>query len=278
LLTYSFIHLPGVGEQRESVLWRSGVKNWQDFLDQKPHKQPRFNRLSPWVEESIQRLEKRDAQFFYSNLPTAQRWRLYDAFRENCAFLDIETTGLLNAGVITVAGLFNGKELKTFIRGQNLRQFVSEIKQYSLVVTFGGSCFDIPFIKKEFNVADPCSAHIDLRYVLHRLGHGGGLKQIERKFGLSREGPIGKVDGWLAPALWMEYKRGRSEALEALIRYNAEDIVNLRTLMEKSFALYLKKVPLEIPFVETPKSHIKVPDYDPSYLKRFLRRHSLDYS
>jgi len=268
-----------VGEQREGVLWRSGVETWQDFLDQKPQKWSRFNRLSPWVEESIERLESRDAQFFYSNLPSSQRWRLYDAFRHDCAFLDIETTGLVNVGVITVAGLFNGKELKTFIRGQNLKQFVSEIKRYSLVVTYGGSCFDIPFIKKEFNVADPCNAHIDLRYVLHRLGHTGGLKQNEGKFGLSREGPIAKMDGWLAPALWMEYKRGRSEALEALIRYNAEDIVSLRTLMEKSFELCLKKVPLEVPFVETPKSRTLVPDYDPSYLKRFLERHTfLDYS
>jgi hypothetical protein len=72
----------------------------------------------------------------------------------------------------------------------------------------------------------------------------------------------------------MEYKRGKPEALDALIRYNAEDIVSLRTLMEKSFALYLKKVPLEVPFVETATSQISLPDYDPSYLRRFLSRHS----
>jgi hypothetical protein len=151
--------------------------------------------------------------------------------------------------VITVAGLFDGKELKTFIKGKNLKELVPEIKKYSLIVTYGGSCFDLPFIKKEFHLADPCDAHIDLRYVLERLGHRGGLKQVERKFGLSRDGPIGKVDSWLAPHLWQEYKRGRPEALKALVRYNAEDIINLRTLMEKSFTLSLKKVPVKVPRV-----------------------------
>jgi hypothetical protein len=266
--------MPGVGEQRELTLWRSGVKTWQDFLDSKFQEHPWFKRLSPWVEESIQRLENEDSLFFYSNLPSDQRWRLYHEFKNNCAFLDIETTGFLDGGVITVAGLFDGKELKTFIKGKNLKELVPEIKKYSLIVTYGGSCFDLPFIKKEFRLADPCDAHIDLRYVLDRLGHRGGLKQVESKFGLSREGPIGKVDGWLAPLLWKEYKRGKSEALKALVRYNAEDIVNLRTLMEKSFTLSLKKMPVRVQFDEAPSVSMNLPDYDASYLRGFLRKHS----
>ena len=164
--------------------------------------------------------------------------------------------------------------MKTFIKGKNLEELVPEIKKYSLLVTYGGSCFDLPFIRKEFHLANPCDAHIDLRYVLHRLGHQGGLKQIERKFGLLRKGPIGKVDGWLAPLLWNEYKRGRSEALKALVRYNAEDVVNLRILMEKAFTLSLKKIPVRVQFIEMPKTMLKLPDYDPSFLRDFLGRHS----
>jgi uncharacterized protein YprB with RNaseH-like and TPR domain len=266
--------MSGVGEHRELALWRSGIKTWQDFLEEKFPKYPWFKRLFPQVEESIQRLENGDALFFYSNLPGGQRWRLYDEFKNNCAFFDIETTGLLGEGAITVAGLFDGKELKTFIKGKNLEELVPEIKKYSLLVTYGGSCFDLPFIRKEFHLANPCDAHIDLRYVLHRLGHQGGLKHIERKFGLLRKGPIGKVDGWLAPLLWNEYKRGRSEALKALVRYNAEDVVNLRILMEKAFTLSLEKIPVRVQFIEMPKTMLKLPDYDPSFLRDFLGRHS----
>ena len=99
-------------------------------------------------------------------------------------------------------------------------------------------------------------------------------EQIEKQFGLLRKGPIGKLDGWLAPLLWNEYKRGKTEALNALVRYNAEDTVNLRTLMEKSFTLSLRKIPFQVQFAETLKSVMKLPDYDRSYLRDFLRRYS----
>jgi uncharacterized protein len=265
--------MPGVGELSEIAIWRSGAETWQDFLD-KQQRHQRFKRLSPWVEKSIKHLENEDAPFFSANLPSAQRWRLYNDFKENCAFLDIETTGFLGAGVITVAGLFNGKELKTFIKGKNLDQLVPELKKYPLLVTYNGSCFDLPFIERELHLSDYRYAHIDLRYVLSRLGYRGGLKQIEKQFGLLRKGPIEKLDGWLAPLLWTEYKRGKAEALNALVRYNAEDIVNLRTLMEKSFTLSIRKIPFQVQFVETLKSVMKLPDYDRSYLRDFLRRHS----
>jgi len=265
--------MSGVGEHRELDLWGSGIKTWQDSLEKRLPKYPWFERLLPQVEESIQRLENRDAQFFYSNLPSTQRWRLYDEFKNSCAFLDIETTGLLGDGVITVAGLFDGKELKTFIKGKNLKELAPEIKKYSLLVTYGGSTFDLPFIRRQFHLDTPCDAHIDLQYMLRRLGYKGGLKQVERKFGISRKGPIRRVNGEHAPLLWKEYKRGRYKALEALIRYNAEDIINLRLLMEKAFKLSLEKIPLPVQFIEVPKTILKLPDYDSVFLKRFLRRH-----
>jgi uncharacterized protein YprB with RNaseH-like and TPR domain len=110
LLEHSFIHIYGVGESREVAIWRSGIGTWHDFLEKQSFKYPWLERLSPQVEESLERLKNRDASFFHSNLPSDQRWRLYDAFKEYCAFLDVETTGLNPHGdTITVAGLFDGK-------------------------------------------------------------------------------------------------------------------------------------------------------------------------
>lgn len=274
MLRHSFIHLSGVGEHRELAIWKSGIRTWQAFLEKKSFTHTWLVRLFPQIEESLQRLEQRDAPFFYSNLPSGQRWRLYDEFKANCAFLDIETTGLSSReSKITVAGLFDGKELKTFVRGRNLDEFVAELSKYSLIITYGGSCFDLPFIKAEFELDYVSPAHIDLRYVLHRLGHKGGLKAIEKRFNLLREGPIARVDGWIAPLLWTEYRRGSSKALEALIRYNAEDIVNLRTLMEKSYILSLSKIPIDVPHSKTPENLLRLPDYDPDFLNEFFKKH-----
>ena len=84
----------GVSEAREFAIWKTGIRTWHDFVAASSTKYPWFKRLSSQVEESVTRLEKNDISFFYSNLPNSQRWRLYNEFGQNCAFLDIETTGL----------------------------------------------------------------------------------------------------------------------------------------------------------------------------------------
>jgi hypothetical protein len=273
LLEHSFIHIRGVGELRELAIWRSGIKTWSDFLEKRSFKYPWLSRLLPQVEESLERLNDRDAFFFHSNLPSTQRWRLYDAFKTNCGFLDIETTGLdPRTHTITVAGLLDRRGLKTFIRGKNLDELIPEVKRHPLVVTYGGSCFDLPFIREQFNVARPCDAHIDLRYVLARLGYRGGLKKIEHKFGLQRIGPIANLDGSVAPLLWRQYEEGSYRALEALIRYNAEDVTNLQVLMEKAYALSLKKIPIHVASSGAPTTRFNLPRYDPNFLSDLLGR------
>ena len=274
MLKHSFIHMLGVSEAREFAIWKTGIRTWQDFVAASSCKYPWFKQLSPQVEESVRRLEEDDVWFFYSNLPGTHRWRLYNEFRKNCAFLDIETTGLVPPrDKITVAGIYDGKALKTFIQGKNLDELLPEMKKHPLIVTYGGSCFDLPFIRKQFRVVDLCDAHIDLRYVLYRLGYKGGLKRIENRFHMTREGPIQKVDGWTATLLWKEFKRGNAKALDALIRYNAEDVVNLQLLMEKAYSMQLRKLPIRVTQLKTRDLTCDLPEYDPIFLARFLENH-----
>jgi uncharacterized protein YprB with RNaseH-like and TPR domain len=164
--------------------------------------------------------------------------------------------------------------LKTFIQGKNLDELIPEIKRYSLLVTYGGSCFDLPFIRRQFKVTRICDAHIDLRYILARLRYKGGLKRIERKFGLQRKGLIAEVDGSVAPLLWRQYKSGSSKALEALVRYNAQDVTVLQALMEKAYALSLKKIPINVRCGKALRSPPNLPKYDPDFVSDVLRRHS----
>jgi uncharacterized protein YprB with RNaseH-like and TPR domain len=50
-----------------------------------------------------------------------------------------------------------------------------------------------------------------------------GIERSERTLGL---------DGWDAVRLWREYEAGSEHSLQTLIEYNAEDIRNLKPLME----------------------------------------------
>jgi hypothetical protein len=82
-----------------------------------------------------------------------------------------------------------------------------------------------------------------LRYVLKSLGYTGGLKGCEMKAGVDR-GDLCGVDGYFAVLLWNEYQRNKNhKALETLLAYNIQDVINLESLMVFSYNLKLKGTP-----------------------------------
>jgi len=72
-------------------------------------------------------------------------------------------------------------------------------------------------------------------YLFWQLGYKGGLKKIEHCLGLSRMEEVAGMQGSEAVTLWHKYKQGDKQALNKLINYNIEDIVNLEVLF--NFAL-----------------------------------------
>jgi len=76
---------------------------------------------------------------------------------------------------------------------------------------------------------------VDLCPTLRRLGLRGGLKRIEQTLGLIRDPDLEGLDGWAAVRLWQAYCAGDTAALETLLRYNREDIVNLKPLAELAY-------------------------------------------
>ena len=176
-------------------------------------------------------------------MPSAQHWRLLPEFRDTLAYIDIETTGLSMPGdSITTIALYDGRQVRHYVNGQNLGQFVDDISDYRLIVTYNGKCFDVPFIKQYLGITMD-QAHIDLRYVLRALGYSGGLKGCERQLGISR-GELEGVDGFFAVLLWEHYKRtGDREALDTLLAYNVQDTVNLELLMVFAYNMYLRQTP-----------------------------------
>ena len=163
-------------------------------------------------------------------------WRAFPHFKR-IAYLDIETTGLGHQkDHITVVGIYDGKETHSFIHGQNLDDLAEHIAGYDMVVTFNGSMFDIPFLKKSYPDMKIPRLHADLRFILAGLNVRGGLKKIEEQFGFEREDDLKGLNGYDAVLMWREYSKKKDEdVLDKLVRYNAADIENLEKLMEYAY-------------------------------------------
>lgn len=236
MLKYTFLHIPGIGYKTENYFWHKGICSWYDFFEnwKKAQISSKFaQKINMWLEESEKALKKKDISFFAERLPRREWWRLYPEFKDRVAFLDIETTGLsFYYDDITLIGVYDGDKVKTFIQGQNLHAFKKEITKYQILVTYNGTLFDLPFINYKLGLRFIPSVHIDLRFLLRRLGFRGSLKDIEQLVGINREQDIINIGGFDATVLWNRYVRGDDHALEVLVKYNIADTVSLRTLLE----------------------------------------------
>ncbi len=155
------------------------------------------------------------------------------------AYLDIETTGLSPAdNKLTVIGIYreNGSDDKvTQLVGDEITRprLIAALENTSMLYTYNGSRFDLPFINAKLGIdlAEHCM-HEDLMYACWKRKLKGGLKSVERQLGIERE--LTDIDGFMAIQLWHEYVNyGNENSLAKLLRYNEEDVFNLRVLRER---------------------------------------------
>ena len=278
MLRNSFIHIPGIGPSTERWLWDHGLNNWSDCLTRRAAQvcgYPMIATLRTHTRESEFYLHTGNAVYFDRLLPKTESWRMYADFQDSTAFVDIETTGYLGQGEITVIGLFDGIRPKVFVKGRNLAEFRSEIRKYALLVTYNGTQFDVPFLCSAFGNIFTHMAHLDLQIALQRLGYVGGLKPIQEQLGYHRDGPLGIIDGRAAIWLWEEHLRGNKTALNTLLRYNLEDAVVLRYLAETVYNESAAKYPVHAPEVHSvKKAQIDIP-YDESLLRKIAKQRTL---
>ncbi len=245
VLQNTFCHIPSISLKTELRLWEAGLHSWDQCAGPLPGalSKRKLSTIMAHLPESHAQLAASNPRYFAEHLPSSEQWRLFARFRNTTAFLDIETTGLGGPGDhITTIVLYDGRSVRHYVHGQNLNDFPAAVAAYSLLVTFNGKCFDVPFIERSFGIK-LTAAHIDLRYVLKSLGYTGGLKAVEVKLGLDRK-DLRDVDGYFAVLLWQEYRRrGDPRALETLLAYNAADVLNLEPLMVTAFNMKLKGTP-----------------------------------
>jgi len=155
------------------------------------------------------------------------------------AYMDIETTGLSPSyDAITVIGIYrhDGKD------GEFIQLVGKEITNHNLlkaldgvetIYTYNGNRFDLPFIHSALgvNLAEKYK-HRDLMQDCWENNLYGGLKAVERQLGIKRE--LTEVDGFEAVMLWQRYvDYVDQKALNKLLKYNKEDVMNLSILKQK---------------------------------------------
>ena len=245
MLENTFCHVPGIGPTVERRLWSVGVRSWSEAqcAESLPLSATKAQTLRDHLAASATHLADDNPHYFYDLLPPREHWRLFREFQHTTAYLDIETTGLGGPDdIVTTIVLYDGQNIRHYVRDDNLMDFRDDIADYQLLVTYNGKTFDVPFLRKFLGVAMN-HAHIDLRYVLASLGYRGGLKACEKRLGLGRT-DLAEVDGFFAVLLWWDYRNNANpKALETLLAYNTLDVVNLATLMPMAYNMKLKATP-----------------------------------
>lgn len=155
------------------------------------------------------------------------------------AYLDIETTGLswLYAE-ITVIGIYlvNGidSRLVQLVGGDaNIDNLLEAVDGMNTIYTYNGSRFDLPFIRGRLGIdLEMVADHRDLMYDCWWCNLFGGFKAVEQQLGIPRQ--LRGITGWDAVLLWQRYRNcGDQKALATLLKYNEEDVTNLKVLRER---------------------------------------------
>ena len=155
------------------------------------------------------------------------------------AYIDIETTGLYSGqSDITVIGIGlekNGKcqLIQLYEDKLSPQSLLDSLRYVEEIYSYNGSRFDLPFINARLGVnLKQYLPHTDLMYKCWKNNLKGGLKVVERKLGINRR--LTDINGFMAVKLWYDYANNNNrQALDTLLEYNSEDVLNLKTLREK---------------------------------------------
>jgi len=260
MLKNTFRHIPGIGAITEEKIWDLGILSWNSFRPPYPDTLPeeKIKIIGRYLKESEKHLSENNPAYFSGLIPSGLQWRMFPEFRDLAVYLDIETTGLGYYDSITTIALFDSRSISWYINGQNLDDFVKDIFKYRLIISYNGKSFDIPFIEKFFSIKLD-HAHIDLRFVLSSLGYKGGLKACETALGIDR-GDIKGIDGFFAVLLWNDYLKNKNQkALETLLAYNIEDVVNLEKLMTIAYNMNIRNTPFSSLELHEPQLPLQIP-------------------
>ncbi len=236
MIEKTFIFLKGISYKKEKKLWSSGVLSWEQFQNSNlplKHKQEH----DALLRKAQRNLYSNNSRFFARLLRLKDNWRLYNYFKQDAVFLDIETVGCK----IVLIGIYNNYDYSPFVYDYNLdlTKVLSKLIRSKLLVVFNGAAFDIPRLSKLLSYNLTQIPIFDIRFSLLSAGFSGTLKELETKFNIYRKPELKSVD---VCYLWNNFVYNKnSSALRRLISYNFEDTYNLRLLADKTYSFLEQK-------------------------------------
>ncbi len=238
-----FRFLEGISYAGEKRLIEQGIVDWESFLKAKKIKGIRQARKAYYDRKLLKArkmLYSGDSSYFYNVLPLREHWRLYKHLKDEAVYIDIEVNGIGKHSYITVIGLYDRYEPKVMIKGINLdiNKLSGYLKNFRYIISFNGTVFDSPFIKKRYPNLLPRVPHMDLRFLCRRAGFPGGLKEIEKKLGIRRNIIVERFHGGDPLKLYrMFLASGNRHYLDLLVEYNSEDVMNLETIADAVYSI-----------------------------------------
>ena len=242
--------LPHVGPKREQALLLDGCARWVDIINASS---PRggldlfaWDEMRAAAEQGLRALQADDIAFFTARLPPLEQWRVLAHWFGQASYFDIETSGLDADSIVTLVCCFHGGQPLRFLAGENMDDFLELLDEVKLLVSFNGASFDVPRVLDRFHIPELPCPHIDLRWLCHHAGWRGGLKKIEREWGLRRPPDLEGVGGAEAVWLWQAWSEKRDEqARRTLERYCSADAAMLVLLAGR--LCELKGSPVQTP-------------------------------
>jgi len=204
-------------------------------------------RVPQALRASEQALANQDVGFFLQGFPAGARARLLSLSPERLRYLDIETSGLQRDATITSVAIYDGRQVSVY-QGHNLPAFRHEWENAydTLWVTFNGSRFDVPRLERM--TGQPMRGqHLDMLPELKALGHTGSLDACARRLKVAVQRET-EMNGEAAAQLW-KLSPDNDQAMAALARYNAEDVLVLERLLVAASNLSMSEFPLFRPLV-----------------------------
>ena len=65
-------------------------------------------------------LDRRITEYFCQMLPSTEHWRMFDRFKDDCAYLDIETDGQYAHANVTMVSVHLRGRTTTLVKGEDL--------------------------------------------------------------------------------------------------------------------------------------------------------------